>query len=237
MDNFKSQYGQDILLNGLFRDKSDGIFVDIGAYDGIELSNTYLLEQRGWRGLCIEPSPETFKKLVKNRRCMCSNVAVWAETGYLKFTLNKTMDFMSGVKDFMLESNQNYLTKGEHEFDEVAVPCVNINELLEQYGLQEIDVISIDTEGSEHIIIDTLDLDRFKINCFVIENNRGFNLVLNKLLQNGYGLVATMGQDNIYMKNLSKISPFHNFTQINWNYFDGTFGEHINIKKETTKEE
>ena len=48
--------------------KKNGFFIDIGAHDGISLSNTYLLEQEyGWKGICIEPNPSVFKKLCKNR--------------------------------------------------------------------------------------------------------------------------------------------------------------------------
>ena len=68
-----SQYGQDVyLINSIFPDRINGYFVDVGAYDGITLSNTFILEKHlGWSGICIEPNPEAFEKLRANRSCIC----------------------------------------------------------------------------------------------------------------------------------------------------------------------
>jgi hypothetical protein len=47
-----SQYGQDTFVyENFFKNKNDGFFVDIGAYDGVSLSNTLSLEELGWSGL------------------------------------------------------------------------------------------------------------------------------------------------------------------------------------------
>ena len=43
---YKSQYGQDRILNEyIFHDKRNGVFIDIGAYDGVHYSNTYFFEK------------------------------------------------------------------------------------------------------------------------------------------------------------------------------------------------
>ena len=69
-----SQYGQDILLNNLIN-KQNGFFIDIGAHDGICFSNSYLFEtELEWNGICIEPLPNIFKKLEKNRKCILADV-------------------------------------------------------------------------------------------------------------------------------------------------------------------
>ncbi len=62
---YVSQCGQDkFLIENLFKGKKNGIFVEIGAFDGIKYSNTYNLEvDYGWAGLCIEPIPEQFENL------------------------------------------------------------------------------------------------------------------------------------------------------------------------------
>ena len=52
-----------------FKDKFNGIFIEIGAYDGIEQSNTFMLEERNkWTGILIEPSPNLKEKLKNNRK-------------------------------------------------------------------------------------------------------------------------------------------------------------------------
>ena len=63
-----SQFNQDkFIFENFFPVKSDGVFVDIGAHDGITLSNTWFFENYlGWTGYCFEPNPSLFAKLVEN---------------------------------------------------------------------------------------------------------------------------------------------------------------------------
>jgi hypothetical protein len=53
------QAGQDYWVIGeVFNERRGGYFVDIGAHDGVELSNTFLLEKRyGWTSVCVEANP------------------------------------------------------------------------------------------------------------------------------------------------------------------------------------
>src|SRR5215472_7304519 len=75
---FRSQVGQDLWVFGeVFNEQRNGFFLDIGAGDGVDLSNTYILENRyGWRGICIEANPDAFEVLRKNRCCQCVNACV-----------------------------------------------------------------------------------------------------------------------------------------------------------------
>lgn len=78
-----AQAGQDDWVLGLV--DGPGVFVDVGAYDGVEHSNTLALEEAGWRGLCIEPNPVAFERLRANRRCTCAMVACAAADGTVPF--------------------------------------------------------------------------------------------------------------------------------------------------------
>ena len=72
-----SQLGQDKIVDEYFRGKRHGVFVDIGAYDGLTFSNTLMLErERDWTGICIEPLPDIFAELRKNRRCICVQACI-----------------------------------------------------------------------------------------------------------------------------------------------------------------
>jgi hypothetical protein len=70
---FYSQVGQDrFLLENFFRGRRNGVFLDIGAYDGETLSNTLFFEESmGWTGLCVEPLPSAFAKLKARRKAVC----------------------------------------------------------------------------------------------------------------------------------------------------------------------
>ena len=67
-----SQIGQDLWVQETLKNKKNGYFLDIGAHDGIYLSNTYLLEKNyNWNGLCIEGNPlivDSLKHFFVNRK-------------------------------------------------------------------------------------------------------------------------------------------------------------------------
>src|SRR5258708_30218490 len=72
---FYSQHRQDrIVYETFFRDRRDGVFVDVGAYDGETFSNSLFFEETlSWRGLCIEPLPDAFARLAARRAATCVN--------------------------------------------------------------------------------------------------------------------------------------------------------------------
>ena len=72
---FFSQAGQDkLIFEKFFKNKMDGYFVDLGAYDGVEGSNTYFFEKFfRWKGVLVEPSKNQYLKLTENRNNNCIN--------------------------------------------------------------------------------------------------------------------------------------------------------------------
>ena len=55
-----------------------GYFVEAGALDGVQASNTLLLEEDyGWTGICVEPDPQLYAELVENRTCICENACLY----------------------------------------------------------------------------------------------------------------------------------------------------------------
>ena len=84
----------------IFQSKKNGYFVDIGAHDGLSISNTKILEDLGWSGICIEPHPKVFKSLIENRTCECINCAIWNEDTKIKFlSLSGYTEMLSGILD------------------------------------------------------------------------------------------------------------------------------------------
>ncbi len=86
--NFYSQSGQDKGALSVTRHKSEPkFFVDIGAYDGINTSNTLALEECGWTGICVEANPEIFATLANNRpNAINLQFAVASFDGHLNFS-------------------------------------------------------------------------------------------------------------------------------------------------------
>ena len=82
-----SQSGQDAYVISHFKNKRNGTFIDIGANDGISLSNTYYLEKElGWSGICFEPIPDIFSRMDKVRNCTKIMAGVADQNTIEKFT-------------------------------------------------------------------------------------------------------------------------------------------------------
>ena len=62
LNKYYSQFGQDkFIIENIFKMKKNGFFIEAGAGDGINISNTYVLEkQYNWNGLCVEPNLELY---------------------------------------------------------------------------------------------------------------------------------------------------------------------------------
>src|SRR6187401_1248386 len=88
--NYSQNNEQEIIIN-LFKGKQSGTFLDIGANDGVTLSNTFALaNDYGWTGLLVEASPKAYERLIKNYELMdrdfdFQNVAIGAREGFLEF--------------------------------------------------------------------------------------------------------------------------------------------------------
>lgn len=84
---YRSQIGQDYLLNRwFFKDHRGGVFVDVGAYDGVAGSNSYFFEKSlGWKGIAVEPQPQAYRKLIKSRRCKAINACAYDSVGSIEF--------------------------------------------------------------------------------------------------------------------------------------------------------
>jgi len=99
--NLKSQHDQDKFIIDYFNKKQNGFFIDIGAHDGITLSNTYILEKEfNWNGICIEPMLHQYKKLEKNRNCILYNCAIYDSIGektFLFIDYDGYPDMLSGI--------------------------------------------------------------------------------------------------------------------------------------------
>ena len=86
VNKYYSQIGQDkYYIENLINHKMNGYFIDVGANNGINLSNTYVLEKDySWKGLCIEVDDKLFVELEQNRTCKVVNECVYSTSGIVK---------------------------------------------------------------------------------------------------------------------------------------------------------
>jgi FkbM family methyltransferase len=160
-----SQAGQDYWIYGeVFDEKRGGYFLDIGAHDGISLSNTYILESRyNWTGICIEANPITFEALKTNRRARCLNVCLDRSEGEVNFILGGVM---GGILDQDVDNKESDPESGKV----VRLKTVPLVKILEDHHAPGIiDYLSIDVEGAEERVLAEFDFHKYTFRSISIE--------------------------------------------------------------------
>jgi FkbM family methyltransferase len=206
---FQGQYKQDKLLNYLFHGKTMGTFVDIGAHDGVTFSNSIFFEKhKNWSGVCVEPIPEVFEKLKQTRSCTCIQGCISSKQGVEKFLRIKAdivdTEMLSGL---VADYDEKHISRIEKEIqehkgskEEIEVKCYDINVILQQEGQKRIDFFTIDTEGNEFKILQTIHFDQFDIDIVLVENNYKDVEMRLFMEEKGYTLIHRIGHDDIYRK-------------------------------------
>lgn len=196
---FYSEHGQDeFIFNNFFENKKDaGVFVDIGVYDGVQNSNTYFFEkQLNWSGVCIEPSPIAFHKLRENRKCACVNAACSNIESFAKFLIHP-VGLVNVLSEFMTEGSKNYYFS-DGSSSEIIVKCMKVNDILDSFGLYDVDFLSIDSEGAEMAILESIDFDRFNIKVIAVEGSP--SLFSSFFSKKQYKSMGAIGNDSIFVK-------------------------------------
>tara|TARA_B110000114_G_scaffold174053_1_gene202239 strand:- start:70 stop:666 length:597 start_codon:yes stop_codon:yes gene_type:complete len=148
----RSQLDQDLFVLNHFNFKKKGFFVEFGATNGKDLSNTYLLEKDfNWSGIVAEPGKTWHKDLFKNRNCHIDLNCVWKISNYnLNFYEVEDAEF-STIAEF---KNSDHNSGRRSKRKEYQVSSISLNDLLVKYNApKNIDYLSIDTEGSEYEIL------------------------------------------------------------------------------------
>jgi len=205
---YYSQYGQDEwAYKNYLEDVKNGTFLEIGADDGVDKSNTKFFEDHlGWSGICIEASPSRFELLKKNRKCVCECAAVSDEVKEVQFLdIRGWGKGLSGiVKTYdnahvrRIQQEMTHDDNDGHEY--ITLKTELLNDILERNAAYEIDFCTIDTEGSEFEILRALDFDKFKIKLIMVENNYNETNVRDLLVSKGYKFVGRVGPiDDAYV--------------------------------------
>jgi len=208
-DCFQSQYEQDKYLEKyFFSNKKNGVFVDIGAHDGITFSNTYYYEKcLGWNGLCIEPNPNVIDSLRNNRKCTviegCALDKNCSKT-FRIFEGEGQYEMVSGLVDYYSEEHSSFVDdqKFSHllkSSKNIIVNCYNTSQLLIENGFTIIDFISIDVEGCEYEIIKSLDFSKIEISVILVENQYDNQNIRDFLLNKNYIYMGKLHVDDLFV--------------------------------------
>lgn len=166
----KSQLLQDLFVLYELRGKINGYFVEFGATNGVNSSNSFLLEtQCGWDGILAEPGKIWREALEANRRAKIDFRCVWRESR-VQLDFNEVSEpELSTINTY---SDHDRYWKSRQRGAKYPVETVSLNDLLKDHGAPlDIDYLSIDTEGSEIEILRALNWERYRIKVITCEHN------------------------------------------------------------------
>lgn len=210
---YSSQLGQDLLIDRhVFAGRREGFFVDVGAHDGVTWNNTVFFErERAWSGLCIEPNPNVFPRLQSARRAECIRAAVGPNDASVPFrVVTGYAEMLSGVDTAYDRRHRARLERERAEFGGdsqiIKVPMRRLDTVLRNAGMDRVDLLSIDVEGGEGGVLDSIDLRTFHVAAVIIENYFHKWSIARRFRQQGYQLMLRLGFDELYMPNPARLA-------------------------------
>ena len=158
----KSENSQDIMVLDQLNFKKNGFFVEFGAGNGEQFSNTFLLEKKfNWKGILAEPCKAFHEEILSKRSCTVDQRAVSNKSGVEVNFLEAKNKHFSKINTKKLKSKNSY-----------SVLTVSLMDLLSEYNCpNKFDYLSIDTEGNEFEILENFDFTIYKPSIISIEHN------------------------------------------------------------------
>lgn len=183
----KSQLGQDVFALSVLNFKRNGFFVEFGATNGIDYSNSLVMEKIfGWKGILSEPAKIWHRHLYLNRDSFIEKKAVWKDSiSQLMFNETNSAEY-STISHFSDLDMHKHTRLGGKKYEVETISLIDL--LIKFSAPSTIDYLSIDTEGSEIDILESFDFNRYTFRVITVEHNytdsRG--RIYQLLTSNGY---------------------------------------------------
>ena len=206
-----SMYGEDLFINNYFKNKKNGIYLDVGAYHPLDGNNTYLLyKKKNWHGINIDVNPLSIELFQKARKFDVNiNTAVSNKKGFVTLYFRKKINMLNTLSKKIAEIHFR------NGFKEKIIESNTLNNILDQtrYKNKKIDFFNLDVEGHELDILESLNFKKYQPTLICVEihnheemynNNTDYmkrNPVNNLLLKNGYSIVWNHGFSYVYALN------------------------------------
>jgi FkbM family methyltransferase len=179
-----------------------GYAVELGAADGLYLSNTYGLEKVGWKVLCIEPFQKYYKELVKNRpitlnvACASYNLDPQPLLVYSRTEGQEPVTSLWGLDDDFIE---HFCPDAKKESEEL-VDTKTLDWCLETVGFPRLDFLSLDVDGIEVDVLNGFDIKRWGPTIAAVENPFDSLEIKGYFEDANYHLIARTHVNDIWVK-------------------------------------
>ena len=169
-----SQKGEDLIINKYFNFKTHGFYIDVGASHPRTFSNTKLFYDKGWRGINIEPSPDSIDLFSQDReRDTNLNIGIGSQSENALFYEFEA----AAVSTFSQTKAQMLLDVGYKLRRTIDIQVYRLKEIMDQYPTSTIDFMSVDTEGFEIDVLQSNDWDKYRPQLLCIETIDFVNLL------------------------------------------------------------
>lgn len=186
----------------------NGVFLEVGANDGISFSNTLALEKLyNWKGVLIEPVPELYDLCCKFRS---KSIVVNAALGPRGSDHTTQKMLANDLHSSVLINDSNEKIKKHVEIEEknysfqpskiINVHVRELSKLIDDIGLLEFDLMIIDVEGYEEQLLDGLDFNRHKPKYILIETSKLKKI--KHLLSENYQLIESFQPHDYLFKSI-----------------------------------
>lgn len=194
-----SQDGEEMYLKEKYHNKTNGIYVDVGANHPFMFSNTYWAYLKGWKGINIEPDICNYE-LLKNIKKKDININCGISDN------ESVLHYYEFQEDALNTFCENEVNNKDEVINIRNVPVKRLDSIFDQYEIKEINFIDIDVEGMEMNVLKSIDWDKVSIECILIEQ-RGLTLlgvvkseVCKFLIGKGYAPISKFDRTVIYEK-------------------------------------
>jgi FkbM family methyltransferase len=193
-----SQFGEDLVIDALLGCPAEGVYVDVGANDPDELSNTKRFYDRGWRGINIEPNTALWEELERKRPEDTNlNIGVAATAGVMTFYRM----YPSTLSTFDANAAKDNLAHPGARMDsEVQVAVEPLGQVLGTHaGERPVDFLSVDTEGLDLAVLRSNDWGKHRPRLVLVEIAWRGQDIVDYLSEQRYTFIWSNGVNGIFM--------------------------------------
>lgn len=211
-----AQNREDIILSCFFDENETGFYIDVGANDPTIMSVTKYFYDRGWTGINIEPIPDIYKKLTRDRKSDINlNISLGQHSGEAVIHYYPKGDGLSTMSEDMYE---NYLDEQlavtENSVD-IKIKVKTLEDVIKQYASnRDISFLKVDVEGFEYEVLMGNDWSKYRPQVICIEANHILKKWKSILIENNFSLVFFDGLNEYYVDNTTNRAKKFDYTNI-----------------------